>query len=70
VVSSCARGFASLPYWYGITYRESSPARRFASAMAPFDPSAPGESITSAPNSSAICRRSVVTLSGMTSATR
>ena len=28
------------------------------------------ESITSAPNSAAICRRSLVTLSGMTSATR
>ena len=62
--------FAGLPYWYGITKRSSFETRCLASAMAPFEPRAPGESMTSAPNSAAIWRRSFVTLSGMTRATR
>ena len=41
-----------------------------AIAIAPLDPSAPGESMISAPNSAATWRRSMVTLSGITRATR
>ena len=44
--------------------------RCLARAIAPFEPSAPGESMTSAPKRAAIWRRSWVTLSGMTRATR
>ena len=53
-----------------MTNRSSLATRCLASAIAPLEPSAPGESMTSAPNSAAIWRRSLVTLSGMTSATR
>ena len=61
---------AGFPYWYGITNRSSFDTRCLASAIDPFEPSAPGESMTSAPYSAAIWRRSLVTLSGITSATR
>ena len=70
VVSSWARGLAGLPYWYGITKRGSAAASCLASATAPLEPSSPGESMISAPNSSSSWRRSRVTLAGITTATR
>ena len=44
----------------------SRSASSSASRTAPFEPSSPGESITSAPKSASTRRRSAVALAGMT----
>ena len=66
VVWKWTAGFAGFAYWYRNTHSGWSTARLLARRTAPLEPSAPGESMISAPNTSSSWRRSTDTLSGST----
>ena len=65
VPSSCASGFAALPYWNGMKYLGSWASRR-ATSMDPFVPLSPSLNTISAPNSRSRPIRSWLALSGIT----
>ena len=70
VPSKCARQLKGLLYWSGMKYTPGAASFiRWASRMAPSDPSSAGVKMASAPNALTISRRSSLTFAGMTSLT-